>query len=424
MLGKKSSFKAFGEGSLSDVLRRQTLAARKKVLDTDDNTILNVSETSIVETTAAQFLIEPPLLDFDNITRSDPIEVDVPTKWLPTYFDRRPGQTVRKPAVYFFIPFSGEIDVIRYTPNVFSAVAPEVFIEGGSLLGFEVVLLDETPEELKREKDEMISRLKSNLKGIQRDVKQFNETLGQEIESVFQSRKQQLLNRYSLVSSIDVPIRKTGNVPSTFSVTTTRKKATFQPLPPAKDKNYVPEPVLPDGTYGEILQVINEMGKVFERYPQTFEALGEEDLRNHIILTLTPQFGIEGSVTGETFNKSGKTDILIRYKNSNLFVAECKFWNGPASFLDTLTQLFRYLTWRDSKAAAIVFVRNKDFSDVLQAVASNAPSHPNYVSFVNKGSDTWFNYRFHVNDDANREVKLAVLLFHIPSKSREPDMKE
>lgn len=30
------------------------------------------------------------------------------------------------------------------------------------------------------------------------------------------------------------------------------------------------------------------------------------------------------STTGETFNKAGKTDFLISYENTNVFVAECK----------------------------------------------------------------------------------------------------
>lgn len=41
----------------------------------------------------------------------------------------------------------------------------------------------------------------------------------------------------------------------------------------------------------------------------------------------------------ETFNSSGKTDILIRVENRNIFIAECKFWRGPKSFGEAIEQL-------------------------------------------------------------------------------------
>ena len=146
--------------------------------------------------------------------------------------------------------------------------------------------------------------------------------------------------------------------------------------------------------------------------PTTYADKNEEALRDHILLVLEPRF--EGSATGETFNKNGKTDILLRYQNSNVFIAECKFWNGEKKFLTTIDQLFRYLTWRDSKAAVIIFSRNKDFCSVIATVESKISEHSNFIAFESKKDETWLNYRFHITDDLNREVKLAVLLFHIP----------
>lgn len=67
---------------------------------------------------------------------------------------------------------------------------------------------------------------------------------------------------------------------------------------------------------------------------------------------------MRGSATGETFNKKGKTDILLRHAGNNAFVGECKFWKGEKSFLSTIDQLLGYLTWRDSKTAVIMFVKN------------------------------------------------------------------
>lgn len=130
------------------------------------------------------------------------------------------------------------------------------------------------------------------------------------------------------------------------------------------------------------------------------------------MLILEPNF--EGSATGETFNKSGKTDILLRHEGSNVFIAELKFWRGKKSYLDTISQLLGYLTWRDSKAAVVMFVKNKDFSTVLETAKETTPEHPNCLGYVSEQEEGWYHYRFHINEYKNREVKLAVMLFHIP----------
>ena len=51
---------------------------------------------------------------------------------------------------------------------------------------------------------------------------------------------------------------------------------------------------------------------------------------------------------------------------------------------------------------------------MLKTAEAVTPNHSNYLGFVDKTEETWFNYRFHINGDRNREVKLAVLFFHIP----------
>lgn len=89
--------------------------------------------------------------------------------------------------------------------------------------------------------------------------------------------------------------------------------------------------------------------------------------KNHLDAELSNgQF--EGRATAETFRGSGSTDILFVENDRSVFIAECKFWKGPASLTGTLEQLLDYATWRDAKAALLIFSRNKDFSQVLAEV--------------------------------------------------------
>lgn len=161
------------------------------------------------------------------------------------------------------------------------------------------------------------------------------------------------------------------------------------------------------------MKLINDVGKNFERMPSLYKGKGEEDLRDHILMTLDPNF-VLGSASGETFNKSGKTDIQLRYDSSVVFIAECKFWGGEKQYFATIDQLLSYLTWRDTKASVIIFVKQKDFSSILGKVKDETNRHSNYLGYLNNPDENWFNFRFHLNGDKNREIKLAVQLYHLP----------
>src|SRR5262249_58084912 len=106
----------------------------------------------------------------------------------------------------------------------------------------------------------------------------------------------------------------------------------------------IPEPELSMSDYEAVLQVIQNMVRVFERSPSAFTTMQEEELRTILLVGLNGVF--QGNATAETFNGEGKTDILIRVKGSNIFIGECLMWEGPEYFRRKLTeQLFGYSTW-------------------------------------------------------------------------------
>lgn len=181
--------------------------------------------------------------------------------------------------------------------------------------------------------------------------------------------------------------------------------------PPASMAPFAPEPTLDENTYADILKIIHDTGVEIERHPSIYEGKDEETLRDHFLMVLSPHFQ---SVTGETFNKQGKTDILIRHEGKNIFVAECGFWHGAKQFHEKIDQLHTYLTWRDSKTALIWFVRNKQFGSVLETIKAEAPKHPSFVKDRGAVSEAWLKYEFSLKDDPTRMVRLAVLCFHFP----------
>lgn len=237
----------------------------------------------------------------------------------------------------------------------------------------------------------------------------FNSNLENKARKIFQDRKAFILKQFKLVESLGVPFVKAENVPFAFSVPVVKKEPIIKPS--ASSGKFTPEYYLDEVVYNKILKICHDIGIEIERHPSIYADKNENTLRDHFIMILSPNFQ---SVTGETFNKIGKTDILIRYKNANVFVAECKFWNGIRAFYETIDQILSYLTWRDSKTAILCFVKNKEINPVLKQIESETPKHNCYVEYNEKQGKSWFNYEFHLKDDPSCKIKLAVLCFHFP----------
>jgi hypothetical protein len=83
--------------------------------------------------------------------------------------------------------------------------------------------------------------------------------------------------------------------------------------------------------------------------------------------------------------------------------------------LPAIDQVLSYLSWRDTKAAVLVFNRRANFSSVLEKIAALVPVHPCFEKDLGKKDESTFSYLFHQPDDPDRHVYLAVMAFDIPT---------
>jgi hypothetical protein len=132
--------------------------------------------------------------------------------------------------------------------------------------------------------------------------------------------------------------------------------------------------VLPDEQYEQALEVLRNARNALERTPSMTAHLDEEKIRDLLLVFLNAQF--EGDAAGEVFNAAGKTDILIRAGDRNVFIAECKIWKGPKTIRDALGQLRSYLTWRDTKAALLVFLRSGQPTAIISKAITEIEGTP------------------------------------------------
>ena len=408
-------FSIFSEKDLSKVFDDLLREMKEEISNKPENYILNVNKTEFITYLVANYSIDN--LDFhdENIAVTK-YETQIPAEMFPGRgfaFLVKPGESYKMEVIRYHIPFSGNAELIKCNPSRLLLMTEKVIISDNCVC-FDIINFYDNPEKIKQRANEIISLIKSQLRNVRDQVNKFNDSLQEHATNYFQKRKERLLKANDLLSSLGVSIKRQDNVPSTFSVSSPSMQKRINLSPPIVNENgFKPEPTIDTKTYKDILQIIHDAGKQFERMPSTYRDKPEESLRDHILLLLEPHFS--GSATGETFNKKGKTDILLRYENSNVFIAECKFWRGEKAYLETIDQLLNYLTWRDSKSAIILFVKNKDFSSVIETVKTKTQNHSNYLGFSDIQDETWLNFRLHINDDPNREVKMAVLLFHIPA---------
>ncbi|MFJ3388816.1 hypothetical protein [Lysinibacillus sp. NPDC086135] len=382
---------------------------KTSIQDESEDYILNIGQEQYID-----YLFEKNKIDiieiFDENIIGDEIEESLPVELSYQMFNSNSNSKV--PIIYYKIPFAGEEETVNYiSSSVRYHSVINAYVSNNEIVKRITVTKNNYSEAERKFKDFKVN-LDNHVRSLNFDLKEFNSNLKEYITDIFMSRKNEFLKRREIKAGLNIPVRKKDDISKTFSIPSVKVKKKITVKPIETTENFIPDPTLDDKTYNDILKIINDMGKQFERIPSVFRDKGEEVLRDHFLMMLEPNF--EGSATGETFNKSGKTDILLRYNGGNVFVGECKFWTGGNGFLKTIDQLLGYLTWRDSKTSVIMFVDNKDFTNVIKTAKESIQTHKNFIKFVDEKDESWFNYIFHLNGDSNKEIKVAVMLYHIP----------
>ena len=393
--------KIFWKRELRDFLGEQLDTLQREVHSDDKNRLLNMNETEYVAYLAKRYRIEPLVLHWDTLGVSDREEM------IPVYVDNE-GKRYPKQVITYYIQYSGERELLKCTPSSKLSWTTDVRLEGGCVC-FDVTNWRDDAEQIKGEADSIIGKIRQQAENVAKQVDWYNNALEDRTRQVVQARKALLLKQANLMASLGVPFYKAEQVPSTFAVPTVAKRVVVKPSAPSIP--FSPDYTLDPSLYYDILMIIHETGIEMERHPSIYCGKDEETLRDHFIMVLSPHFQ---SVTGETFNKTGKTDILIRHEKTNVFVAECMFWDGIKSVFEAIDQVLGYLTWRDSKAAIVCLIRNKKLNPVLKQIETKTARHPCFVKYHGKKAESWFSFEFHLKDDETRGVQLAVLCFHFP----------
>lgn len=398
----------FAEKELSVLLREMEYSLESEIENLGEEYLLNVNEQEFLTYIENKYYIEGVTIHWDDVCYHEHEKIVRVKDDFREYI-----RECKKSIITIEVPYLGNKALFQYFPNPRTLWSEEIILTNRAF-SFDIMLDKiEDSEYVNREYESIQDKINKQLINVSNNINDFNSKIIGMATKIFQDRKDRILSKRNNLMKINIPLKVNKDVSKTFSIPPVSiRKSISVHKPAATTETYKPEPTLDESMYREILKLIDDMGKEFERLPSTSKNKGEEDLRDFLLLMLQPHF--KGSATGETFNCTGKTDILLRYENSNVFVGECKFWKGEKGYLATIDQLLDYLTWRDSKVAVIMFVRNRDFTKVIEKVKEVTPKHSNYISYKGDSGETWFDYKFHLNGDKDRNVHLAVMVYNIP----------
>jgi hypothetical protein len=309
----------------------------------------------------------------------------------------------------FHVPYTGEKEFFNSRPTTASLSPPLGTVADDELL-IEFSGAELSAEQIQIQLAQNIASIKQYLEWLKGDVDAGFRSLHTQVEALIVARSLRVAEAKAKVAKLGFRIHRREDAPR-FAVPVRRKEIAIKP-PRSPSTSSLAEPFLDDQVYEDILKVLESMGILIERNPTTFARIPEEVLRDHFLLQLNGQF--EGAATGETFNASGKTDVLIRENNRNIFIAECKYWNGAKSLTEAIDQLFGYLTWRDSKAALIVFSRNRNFSRVVEEAGNAFRTHPQFRAIKPYPSESGFRGVFARIDDEDRSIMVTAMIFNVP----------
>jgi hypothetical protein len=369
--------------------------------------ILGVDEETFKKYLVDKYAFEELMVDFEK----EDIGFPYVTK---EYVEGRFEERYKVDAYYFTVnyPFTGSAIFFRIKPSRFILTSNDIDVNVKTMtVSFTFKMLVQDPIEFNRMKSQIQRNAFANLDNANNEIRLWNNRLPEIVNSAFQIQKNKYLKENNFFAAINIKVNK--DTESVFTAPTIKKILIPQPTV-SKNKEFSSEPILATEVYNDILKVIYDSGKSMEKKPSLHKDKDEEGLRDVFLHVLETRYEAT-TATGETFNRGGKTDIILKYANdgSNLFVAECKFWHGAGEFQKAISQLFDgYLTWRDSKAALIMFVRNKDFTNVLQTIKTEAKKHPLFLKESGNRGESSFSYLFCLPQDKNKHVYFEILAFH------------
>lgn len=403
-------------GQLRTEIAARLVGAKDFVLGRSATDFEADDDDELVETVVGMYSLQPLNIRWDEMDSGHREErIDVSDDYRHATLGRK--ASVQGLSLLIEIPFDGDRVLLTHSPQrSYDGLEAEI------AAGHDAILLHYTTIDLDTQAYERWwegsrKKVSETAEWANADAEVFNAQLLESVRAHVRARRERLRQQKSFLTKVGLTRRPDAPLIAPL----TRRHLTVQKPSPGTASRpsapSTPSTLMLDGHVVDgVLSTLESMGLAFERSPAAFARLNEEELRNFLLVALNATW--QGDAIGEAFNATGHTDILIRSDNQNLFVAELKFYDGPRSVTDAISQLQSYLTHRDSYAALIVFIRGrKDQTAAVRATFEAVEQHPDIVDGSGKPVGVRQEFVMTFAHDQHRKVRLAVLAFVVPTIS-------
>src|SRR5690606_13487246 len=123
----------------------------------------------------------------------------------------------RKQVIIYHIPYTGDVNLLQLRPNPFALMSYDAnFDDHKKCVLIEIINFYNDPEKIKQQYNQEVNYLSSNYGNLKNNCQTFNTGLEISIKHSIEARKQQVLQKNSLLESLGVPIIKKEGVAETF----------------------------------------------------------------------------------------------------------------------------------------------------------------------------------------------------------------
>lgn len=326
------------------------------------------------------------------------------------------------------VPCSGFTDLLTAAQPRIWTEAGNVAGQGGSY-GYELSLtfhLDDSSdatieESLGRLRANWTSQIEATAEFVNLEVNSRRQGLAVELREILRHRQTRLRNVNQAAQNLDIRLSPTKNP---VGVPVRPGALTLQQVEAAL-KSGAPEYKLADDIADAVLSTVLSFTRALERLPGTagrlLDEYEEQAIRDLLLFLLNGNW--QGLATGETFVGGGKSDILLRWRDRDAFIAELKIWDGPADFDKAINQLLhRYTVWRDTRVALIIFIRDRqDVTSIINKARATVLKHEAYVAGgAEAASDGLHEFSMRAQSDGSRIVRLTLLPVPVPVPYAKP----
>lgn len=268
------------------------------------------------------------------------------------------------------------------------------------------------PSDFERLRDMTLNALRERASEANETIAAERRKLEERVERVVGARWDRRRALVEATTAAGIPLAPVEG--STISIPLAPKLLTFDSATEAAQRG-VSETSLSESIADQLVGMISAFARALERMPVTAGKLvgeDEESIRDILLFLFNANW--HGAATGESFVGKGKTDILLRWRDRDAFIGECKIWKGEARFADGLTQLLeRYTVWRATRVAMVLFIRDlQDITAAIDKARAVITSHDRFIRSV-PGTDPEA-FQMHAQHDRQRQITLNLVPVVLP----------